>query len=437
MTLEDQKERTELRDLRDTLSLSHNSPDTSERERVIWWFNHYAVPPELPGGTRHFEIAKSLKRYNFKTYIFASTFSHFTYSYTHQEGLSTHEGIPFVWVRTTPYKRGSGLARLVNMISYYLRVKRLALRELRKGLPKPDLIIGSTVHPLAALSALELARKLGVPFIYEIRDLWPQTLIASGALSKYNPLTWIISRIERKLVNSASLIIVLAEETKNFLVDKYNIPPERILLIPNYINLDEVEEEIRDVQLPRELEEILNEYKDRFKVGYMGSLSFTHATDILIDVMRKLPSDISLLIIGDGPLRPKLEEEIKKFKLKNVRVLGPYPRRVIWKAVRELDTFIVIDRNVNWGSSNKLSDYLVARKPIIFATNSTQNYIEGLGIKVSLDSDEIVGKIIYLRDSYEKYLEKVKRIFPNILKRFQLEKCVKKLSEALEEIVKS
>ncbi|MDZ3831681.1 MAG: hypothetical protein U0S50_07675 [Sphingopyxis sp.] len=89
--------------------------------------------------------------------------------------LDRFDGINFLWV-TTPSYQGNGLGHLRNMAAYSLR----ALGKASDLLPRPDTIIGSSVHPLAAWSGARLASRFNVPFFFEVRDLWPETLITRG-----------------------------------------------------------------------------------------------------------------------------------------------------------------------------------------------------------------------------------------------------------------
>src|SRR5690349_7050480 len=147
---------------------------------TVWMINHYANPPELPGGTRHHELAKLLKLDQWNPVIFASAYSHRTMSNAKPVSAfrPVHEqdenGVPFVWLYTTPYE-GNGSARYANMASFLVTVLIAGLRRNR-----PDVVIGSSPHLLAAFGGWLLARYHRVPFILEIRDLWPESLIQLG-----------------------------------------------------------------------------------------------------------------------------------------------------------------------------------------------------------------------------------------------------------------
>ena len=155
----------------------------------IWFVNHYAVPLTHVGNVRHFTLARELVKRGHDVSIVASSFIHKTLS----EGVSTGknackheniEGVDFLWIKTPPYK-GNSWKRLWNMTVFGFR---FWMGKGTRGLKRPDIIIGSSPDPLAAFAAYRVARRLKVPFVFEVRDLWPQTLVDLGRISPNHPL---------------------------------------------------------------------------------------------------------------------------------------------------------------------------------------------------------------------------------------------------------
>ncbi|MFN3478658.1 MAG: glycosyltransferase WbuB, partial [bacterium] len=145
----------------------------------IWIFNHYAVTPNYPGGTRHFDFSKELIKKGHKVTIFASSFHYMLLEETKKYERNffieeDYEGVKFVWIKTPAYKK-SDWRRVINMLVYSFRAyfagKILGKKE------KPVAIIGSSVHLFAPLVAYFLSKFYKTRFILEIRDLWPKALI--------------------------------------------------------------------------------------------------------------------------------------------------------------------------------------------------------------------------------------------------------------------
>jgi len=113
----------------------------------IWILNHYAVSPDMSGGTRHYDLGRDLIRRGHKVTIFASGFDHNTKKYIkvhpkERYKIEDYSEVRFVWINTIPYY-GNNWRRILNMISYGVRVLSVC-----RGVEKPDVIIGSSPHPL-------------------------------------------------------------------------------------------------------------------------------------------------------------------------------------------------------------------------------------------------------------------------------------------------
>jgi len=189
----------------------------------IWIFNHYAITPDLPGGTRHYDLAQELVKRGHQATIFASSFHHGR----HQEmklasgerwKVEDVDGVRFVWIKTFAYQRNDW-RRVLSMVSYMLRAWWLGRRlpKLSPEIGKPNVIIGSSVHLLAALAAYWVAKHHRARFIMEVRDLWPQTIIDMGKMSGRNPVIKILQILERFLYRRAKRIIILGPRMGDYI----------------------------------------------------------------------------------------------------------------------------------------------------------------------------------------------------------------------------
>ena len=363
-------------------------------KRNIWIFNHYAITPDLPGGTRHYDFGRELVKRGYNVTIFASSFHYSllkeTKNYNNQDYIiEDHDGIKFVWIKTFPYHRNDW-RRVINMLSYSIRAYKVAQKI---DIEKPDIIIGSSVHLFAVFIAYLLSKKYKTPFIMEVRDLWPQTLIDMG-VSKWHPFVILLGLLERFLYKRADKIIVLLPKANEY-VEKLGISSEKIVWIPNGVNLERFN-----------IDMICNNQekaKSDFIVTYTGAIGKANNLDIVINaakILQKVYPNIKFLFVGDGPEKGNLIEILKKENLNNVEFKDPVPKNKIVEIFIKSDVlfFHLQDAPVfKYGiSSNKLFDYLASGKPIIFSSNAVNNPVKeaNAGVTVPPDNPYILADAI-------------------------------------------
>jgi glycosyltransferase involved in cell wall biosynthesis len=198
-----------------------------------WILNYYASPPGQPTGTRHFDLGRVLVRQGHDVTIFASGFSHITL----REGLlqanermriDRIDGVRFAWLRTTPYSANDG-RRALNMLSYAFN----AIRAQRR-MPRPDVVGGSSVHLAAVAAACVIGKARRAPFVFEVRDLWPQVLVDMGAIKENCTATRVLRRLDSFLYRRVRMIVSLPPRAVGYMT-QLGIPREKVVYIPNGI----------------------------------------------------------------------------------------------------------------------------------------------------------------------------------------------------------
>ncbi|HBH45847.1 MAG TPA: glycosyltransferase WbuB [Candidatus Jacksonbacteria bacterium] len=329
----------------------------------LWIFNHYAVTPDLPGATRHFDFGRELVKRGYQVTVFAADFNHLLLQPNMKLGprkkwkLENVDGVNFVWLKTFSYQQNNW-RRIINICSYFLQAS-LVSDKIAKKIGRPDVIIGSTVHPLAPLLALRLAKKFQAKFIGEIRDLWPQSLQEMGVLSRKSLTTIILHWLNRLIYPRAKEIIVLSPTINEYLLS-IGCLPEKIHIIPNGVDLNyyPVESNIKASK--------------KFTVLYAGALSLIHALEPALEAAKIIQEqnidNIQLVMVGSGPQKTRLEQLIRDWQLTNVSLEPAVPKQDIPKLLLGADALLLMENNLIYGSSNKLMTYLAAGKPIIFST---------------------------------------------------------------------
>lgn len=360
----------------------------------IWLVNHYAIPPSRPGGTRHYAFAKELQKRGHRVIIVASSFDHHVRQETRLSRgeyfkFQEEEGVPFFWLRTPAYKANT-LARLLNMLAFAFDVAWWAKPSV---LGKPDLVLGSSPHPFAALAAYLQSLRYKVPFILEVRDLWPQTLIDLGNFSPSHPLILLLGRIERFLYMKADKIITLLPLAYLHMVQK-GADKSKIIWIPNGVDLS---------LLPKPKPP---EAKTRLTVMYAGSHGLANNLDVVLDAAailknRGLSELVEFKLVGEGPEKTKLIDKAKSLNLTNVYFEDPVPKRLIYEKMSDADVLLLTLKDgplFRFGvSPNKLFDYMAVGRPVVFAARAPHNPVEeaGAGIVVPPDDPKALADAVY------------------------------------------
>jgi glycosyltransferase involved in cell wall biosynthesis len=371
----------------------------------IWMLNHYATPPDTPGITRHYDLARELIKRGHRVTLFAAGFSHRTRREERLKGKEKSlrqniDGVDFVWLRTPPYFGGNDRRRVKNMLSYSWRVipAALSLKE------KPDIVLASSPHPFAGLAGWFLARWKRARFFFEVRDLWPQTLIDIGGYSPKSLTVRLLKILEKFLYRRARKTIVLHPKASDYITG-LGIPGDKIVFIPNGVNPDLFA--APGTELPAELAEIISGLKAKGKLlaGYTGAHGIANALDTIIETARLLQErkvdKLRFLMVGDGPEKERLVAQAEKYGLKNLSFYRSIAKGAMPALLRNLDFAVLSwkksDLYTKYGmSTNKLWDYMMCAKPIVWAIDTAVNPVAeaGCGITVVPEDPEAMAQAV-------------------------------------------
>lgn len=351
--------------------------------KQVWVLNHYAQEPDGAGGTRHYHLADHLRNLGWQATVIAASVDHGT----GKQRLLPHEikrleffnDVPFLWIKTPEYD-GNGGGRIRNMLQYTWRV---LLQKTTADLPRPDVVIGSSVHPFAAVAGAYLARRFKVPFVFEVRDLWPQTLIDMGRLKSSSLTAWILRKLELWLYRRAARIVALLPRAWEY-ITPLGIPKERVIWIPNGVDLS---------LFPQTTASVPD--SEQFTLMYFGAHGQANGLDNVLSAMtfvQEQPNGrhIRLRMIGDGPLKPILTAKASELRLTNVSFESSVPKTQIPALAAQADAFVIavldLPNLYRYGiSMNKLFDYLAAERPIIISSDAVNNPVSearaGLTVK--------------------------------------------------------
>ncbi len=225
-------------------------------------------------------------------------------------------GIRVVRVKTFIAANAGTFLRIIDFLSYMVTASCAALFQRR-----PAVVIATSPQLFAAVAGCFVALVRGIPFIFELSDLWPESIVAVGAMKTSAALRW-LERLELFLYRRATAVIALAAAFKENLVRR-GIPAEKIAVILNGVDLERYQPRSRDEALAAEW----GVKSDEFVVGYLGTHGMAHALENVLHCAERTRGEaIRYLFVGTGAERARLISEAARLGLSNVTFIPPQPK---------------------------------------------------------------------------------------------------------------
>ncbi len=269
-------------------------------------------------------------------------------------------GAELVWVRAPAVGRRGVWTRLLPFATYF--AGSLPLAMLTRDV---DVVFAMSTPPLlGGLLAALVGRLRNKPFVYNLQDIYPDIAINLGVLKERSPLAKAARRLETSLRRRASLVTVLANDMKARVLE---VNPElpRVEVIPNWIDTDVVHP-VAASDNPFRLQHGLS---DKFVVLYSGNLGRAHGLEVLPEVAAALQSEprVVFLVVGEGPAKPAVEEDVQRRKLDNVRFLPYQPKARLAESLSSGDVSLILQRASALGQvvPSKLYGILASGRPIV------------------------------------------------------------------------
>ncbi len=358
----------------------------------LLWVNHFAVPPDRGGGTRHFELARELRVLGWDVTVAASDFDLLTRRYARRADSGDVraigeevDGVKFRWLHAPPYT-GNDWRRVSNWLGF----SRSLMRADATDGERPSVVIGSSPHLFAAEAASRLARRYRVPFVLEVRDLWPESLQVKPG--RRGPAYWALWALARRLYARADRIVVLAEGVGEYLAAR-GVPRSKIVFAPNGVSLDDFGGAARNGAAG-------------FGLVYAGAHGPANGLETVIDaaVLLKDVPDVRVLLVGDGPAKAELQRVATERGATNVTFAPPVPKRDMPALLSGQDAGLMVLKPVplfSFGvSPNKLFDYWGAGLPVVNNVGGEVAELvrrSGGGVQAEPDARSLADAILRLR----------------------------------------
>ena len=272
------------------------------------------------------------------------------------------EGIDVRSVRVTYSNYMSYARRMWSFVLFTCGAIWLALRA-----PRPDVVFATSTPLTVGIPGWFAAALRRIPFVFEVRDLWPEAAIQMGAFSRTGFLGRFTKSLERFLYRHSAAVIALSPGMAEGVLAE-EIPAWRVHMVPNSADLDLFTPGPKDAEFVSE-----HGLGNRFVVGYAGAIGPTNAVeDSVPEAARILKKrgreDIVFAIAGDGKCLPILRDAVDELELDNVHLIGSLPKRDVPRLTRSADllmTLFAAKPILATNSPNKFFDALASGRPVL------------------------------------------------------------------------
>jgi colanic acid biosynthesis glycosyl transferase WcaI len=343
------------------------------------------------------------------------------------------DGVHIVRTWLWPLPNRKAHERIRNYVSFCLSSAVTGLE-----LDQPDVVIATSPQLLVALSGWWLAWWKRVPFVFEVRDLWPESLAAVGAGTAGGLLHRVLASIAGFLYRRANHIVVVTSAFKDHLIRHWQVPEKKISIVENGVETDLFRPDPSAGEVRRHLQ-----LENGFLICYIGTMGMAHGLETLIDAAQKLQSvqpAATFLLIGEGAEKERIVQLAAHRGLKNIRILDQQPRERIPAYISAADVCLVILKKTELFKTvipTKLLEYMACERPVIVAVDGQARKIveeANAGIFVEPeDSDALIKAIQELAESPEKRREMGASGRQYIISKLSREKTARDFITVLEE----
>jgi glycosyltransferase involved in cell wall biosynthesis len=348
-------------------------------------------------GGRHHYLAKELSRLGHDVTLVAARRHHLLRQDVDTDNLPAEEivdGYRFVRIDVPRYSNAHDKRRILAWFAFAAR-----LLQLRRRLgEKPDALLYSSPHLIGYLAAERLARSCGARLVFEVRDIWPLTLVEVGGYSPRHPFIRVLQWIEDRAYKHSDKVVSNLEGAVGHMTLR-GMSESKFTWVSNGIALNEI---ATPEPLPAEFAAQIP--LGGLRIAYTGTLGAANALDTLLGaaaLLRDLP-DVHFILVGQGGERALLENKRDELQLNNVHFLNGVPKKQVQSVLAACDACYIGWLNsplYQWGiAANKIPEYLVSGRPVIHSYSGGCDPIVKFdcGVTVAAGDPQALAKAIRL-----------------------------------------
>jgi len=370
---------------------------------ILYIHQHFALPSGSTG-TRSYEFARRWVKAGHKVTIICGHYD--VGGLEVRSGLiqrQTIAGINVVIMGMKYSNKQSFLRRIISFSSFMLLSLYVGLRT-----KEVDVIYATSTPLTVGIPAIILKWSKHVPFVFEVRDQWPEIPIDLGII-RNRILIKILLWLERSIYKQSTSIVALSPGMADGVYSVLNGFEKIVAIIPNSSDTDVFNPDIDGSKIREE-----KDWQNKLVLFHAGAMGKTNGLDFVVDVAEKLKSyqDIHFVLVGDGSERNRLIKRVEESGLQNIEIITSVPKTILPKYFAACDMSMVIFAKfpvLEHNSANKFFDSLSAGKPVLLNYSGWQkNIVEenhaGFGCK-QCDIDKFVEKVLYFNSNRDKLVE--------------------------------
>jgi glycosyltransferase involved in cell wall biosynthesis len=274
------------------------------------------------------------------------------------------DGIHVVRTWLLPCPNRKSYERILNYSSFCLSA---GLRGF--FLDRPNVVIATSPQLLVGLSGWWIAKIKRVPFVLEVRDLWPESLVAVGVGDPNSLLSRVLGRIAAFLYRQADHIVVVTPAFREHLIKNWRVPEEKISIVQNGVETK--------LFSPGDGSTLLRDLnaEGKFVASYIGTLGLAHGLQTLLEAaetLQRIEPNVLFLLLGEGADRERIQALAKSRQLENIRFVPQQPREKIPAYIAASDVCLVLLKKSDVFETvipTKMLEFMSCGRPVILGVN--------------------------------------------------------------------
>lgn len=355
----------------------------------IVYLAHFAGSPEHGMVHAYYHLAREWVKSGHQVTIIAASYAHPRHKQPDELGVITEQwldGVRYLWLKTPAYKPENYAGRVRNIFAFVMRawLGKLPVEQ-------ADLVICSSHHPFAIFPARKLARKFHARLVFEVRDLWPLSLIELGQISPRHPFIWLMQKTEDYAYRHADKVVSVLSGSKNYMI-QHGMAEDKFCYMPNGAALDD---SAPDSDLPETHQALINQLKSAndLMIGFAGRVNLAVGLEYLVEAIREIKDlPIKLFILGDGEKKAGLQKLVRSYQLEDkIYFLPAVTKSQVHTFLLQMDVvYLGLQKQplFRFGvSPTKLNDYMYAAKPVIYAIEAPDDPVAESGCGISCQAE--------------------------------------------------